>query len=223
LPFERDEEFLFLDLGAGTGLLSGMVAERFPGSRGVLVDASVEMLRVARRRFAGEPAGRFRYVVMDYAREGLPRARSANGGSPDGLSAGGYDAVVSALSVHHLVDGDKRELFGKVYEVLRPGGGFVNADQVLGETAEEERRNGEDWLRQAREAGVGEADLAASLERQKADRNATLPAQLAWLEEAGFEGVRSMYKAGRFAVYAGRKEGREPEGQARAGTEGVCG
>lgn len=206
LPFGRQEGLGFLDLGAGTGLLSAMVAEHYPRSRGVLVDASVEMLRVARRRFGGEPSGRFRYVVMDYAREGLPKARPTEGRSP-----GGYDAVVSALSVHHLVDGDKRELFGRVYEALAPGGVFVNADQVRGKTPEEDRRNFEDWLRRTREAGVSEGDLAASLERRKADRNATLAGQLAWMSEAGVEGGRCAYRDHGFAVYWGRKglHGRE--------------
>lgn len=195
LPFGRDEGFRVLDLGAGTGLLSAMIAERFPRSRATLVDLSVEMLRVARRRFANEPfgsggSGRFEFRVMDYARKPLPV---------------GYDAVVSALSIHHLTDGDKKELFEKAYDSLLPGGVFVNADQILGETAEEERRNHEDWLRRAREAGVSEADLAASLGRNKADRNSTLRAQLAWLGEAGFAGVECVYEDHRFAVYGGRK------------------
>jgi len=192
VPFETEEKIRVLDLGAGTGLLSAMVAERFPRSRVTLVDLSVEMLRVARRRFAGEPE-RFDFRTMDYARKPLPRI------------LGGYDLVVSALSVHHLTHGDKKGLFQRVHGSLAGGGHFINADQISGETPEEETLYSEWWLRRVREAGVSEEDLASALSRMRADRNATLGAQLGWLGQAGFEGIRCSYKDHRFAVYNGRK------------------
>jgi len=207
VPFEGEEEIRVLDLGAGTGLLSAIVAERFPRSHVTLVDLSVEMLRVARRRFAGKP-GRFEFRTMDYARKPLPRI------------VAGYDLVVSALSVHHLTQGDKKELFEKLHDSLADGGYFVNADQVSGDTPEEERRYGEWWLQRVREAGVSEEDLASALSRMRADRNATLAAQLGWLQEAGFEGIGSSYKDHRFAVYNGRKghenskNGKDADGKA---------
>lgn len=192
VPFGRNEEIRVLDLGAGTGLLSAMVAERFPRSRVTLVDLSVEMLRVARRRFAGE-LGRFEFRTMDYARKPLP------------WGPRGYDLVVSALSIHHLTDGDKKELFEKAHDALAVGGYFVNADQARGASPEEEARYGEWWLLRVREAGVSQEDLAAALARMRADKNATLEAQMRWLVEAGFEAVRCAYKDHRFAVYGGHK------------------
>ena len=198
IPFEEDEPLRVLDLGAGTGILSAMVAGRYPNARLTLVDISVEMLRVARRRFAGE-IGRFEFRVMDHARKPLP-------GRPRG-----YDVVVSALSIHHLTHGDKRELFEKAYAALSNGGWFANADQVQGPTPEEEAEYGADWLRRVREAGVGEEELAAALVRMKADKNATLGAQMGWLADAGFGSVSSFYEDGRFAVYGGMKGKRRKE------------
>jgi tRNA (cmo5U34)-methyltransferase len=195
VPFRQDAQIQVLDLGAGTGLLSSMVAGRFPRSRVTLVDLSVEMLRVARRRLS-EGNGRFEFRNMDYARKPLPR---------------GYDLVVSALSIHHLTHGDKKELFEKVHDSLAEGGYFVNADQVQGETLEEETSYREWWLRRVREAGVSEGDLAAALSRMRADRNASLRAQLEWLAETGFESVRCAYTDHRFAVYGGRK-GKDSDG-----------
>jgi tRNA (cmo5U34)-methyltransferase len=205
VPFAEEREIKVLDLGAGTGLLSAMVAGRFPRSRVTLVDLSVEMLRVARRRLDGKP-GRFAFRTMDYARKPLPQ------------TDGGYDLVVSALSVHHLTHGDKRELFEKAGRSLAVGGYFVNADQTAGDTPEEESLYGEWWLRRVREAGVSEVDLASALLRMRADRNATLDAQLRWLGEAGFEDVGCRYKDHRFAVYSGKKgyeiseDGRDEDG-----------
>ena len=189
IPFRAEEPIRVLDLGAGTGLLSAEVAGRFPRATVTLVDLSVQMLRVARRRFAGSP-GRFEFRVMDFARKDLPK---------------GYDLVVSALAVHHLTDGDKRELFEKVRGALVGGGLFVNMDQVLGETPEEEAAYERWWLGGAKEAGASEEDLAAAFRRMRADKSATLEAQLRWLEEAGFEGVGCAHKDHRFAVYGGRK------------------
>ena len=195
VPFARDAQIRVLDLGAGTGLLSSMVAGRFPRSRVTLVDLSVEMLRVARRRLS-EGNGRFEFRNMDYARKPLPS---------------GYDLIVSALSIHHLTHGDKRELFEKVHDALAEGGYFVNADQVQGETLEEETSYREWWLRRVREAGVSEGDLTAALSRMRADRNATLQAQLGWLAETGFDAVRCAYADHMFAVYGGRK-GKDSDG-----------
>jgi tRNA (cmo5U34)-methyltransferase len=189
LPFGVEEPVKVLDLGAGTGLLSAEIAGRFPRARITLVDLSVEMLRVARRRFAGEP-DRFEFRVMDFARKELPA---------------GYDLVASALSIHHLTDGDKRELFEKAHGALVPGGLFVNLDQVLGATPEDEAGYEKWWLRSAREAGATEEDLAGAFRRMRADKNATLADQLRWMEEAGFEGVGCARQDHRFAVYGGRK------------------
>jgi len=189
IPYGRDAPIRVLDLGAGTGLLSDMVARSFPQASISLVDLSPGMLEVARRRFAGEPS-RFDVRVMDYTREPL---------------SGRYEAVVSALSIHHLDASEKRDLFRKIYGVLRDGGVFINADQVLGSTPEIEARYREAWLRQVRERGVSEGDLAAALGRMKEDKPSTLDEQKAWLEEAGFEQVDCLYKSYGFAVYGGYK------------------
>ena len=190
IPYGAADGFRVLDLGAGTGLLSAVVAEAYPNARLTLVDFSPRMLEEARRRFASSGEGRIELSVLDYAKEPLP---------------GEYEVVVSALSIHHLEDEDKRRVFGKVYGVLVGGGVFVNADQVLAPTPEIEGRYHEWWLREAHERGVSEEHLAASLERIKQDKNATLEAQMEWLREAGFEAVDCPYKNRRFAVYGGRR------------------
>ena len=189
IPHERDAAIRVLDLGAGTGPLSALVARAFPRARITLVDASPEMLGVARRRFADEPE-RVEMRIMDYAREPLP---------------GEYEVAVSALSIYHLDGTGKRELFRKVYGALCDGGVSVNADQVLGSTPEIEARYRETWLRQVRERGVGEEDLAAALVRMWEDKPSTLEEQKAWLEEAGFRQVDCPYRNYSFAVYGGCK------------------
>ena len=113
--------------------------------------------------------------------------------------------MVSALAIHHLEDAGKRELFKAIFAALKPGGVFVNAEQVLGPTPAVERRYRESWLRRVRELRVSEDDLAAALARMKLDRCATVAAQLEWLREAGFIDADCAYKDGMFAVIGASK------------------
>jgi tRNA (cmo5U34)-methyltransferase len=100
-----------LDLGAGTGLLARQVASAYPDAELTLLDGAPAMLDQA-----GTALGdRAYYVTADLA---------------DPLPSGPWDAVVSALAIHHLDDGDKRALFGRVHQALGSGGMFVNAEQV---------------------------------------------------------------------------------------------
>jgi tRNA (cmo5U34)-methyltransferase len=172
-----------LDLGAGTGLLSGMVAAAHPGAELVLVDGAPAMLDRARERLREHPAAA--YVVADLR---------------DGLPPGPFDAVVSALAIHHLPDADKRALLGRILAALRPGGVFSWAEQVAGPTPDLERRYVERWIARCRAAGVDEDALAESLDRQKLDLHLPEGPQLAWLAEAGFGTVDLAFKDERFAV-----------------------
>lgn len=177
-----------LDLGAGTGLLAAMVRRAFSGMRFDLVDIAPAMLERARQRFAGESG--ISIAVADYA--------TAELGGP-------YDLVVSALSIHHLDDGAKRGLFARVLAALRPGGLFVNVEQVLAPTPLLEARAHDRWRAQALALGASEAALAAAEARMAHDRCATLENQLGWLRAAGFAEVDCAFKSWRFAVYSGRR------------------
>lgn len=196
VPIEGDAEVRVLDLGAGTGLLSEMAAERYPSAEITLIDFSENMTNIARQRLAG-CGDRFRFVVADYLEEPFPEQ---------------YHLVVSALSIHHLQDEHKQRLFRKVHDSLTPGGVFVYADQVLGPTPEIEERYREDLVRRVRERGIEEEALERVAQKMKESGSHTfeapLTAQIHWLAEADFEAVDCFYKRGRFAVFGGRKPGR---------------
>src|SRR6267378_7101678 len=189
LPFGADDRFELLDLGAGTGLLSAMIAEAFPNARLTLFDLTPEMLTIARQRL--KPLGkRVKFVTADFAKAAPSKP---------------YDAVVSALAIHHLPDSGKRHLFSDIFKYLTAGGVFINADQVAGETAAIDRRSHDLWIKRARELKAGERDLNAALERMKQDLPATVGQQLAWMREAGFVEVACSYRNLIFAVLSGTK------------------
>jgi tRNA (cmo5U34)-methyltransferase len=178
-----------LDLGAGTGLLSAEVTAAFPGVSIDLLDGSEAMLTEARERL-GPAVGAVH--VGDMA---------------DALPDGPFDAVVSALAIHHLEHADKRALFTRVLTVLRPGGVFVNAEQVTAPTPELTDIYEARWEQECRANGATEQELADTYERMRRhDRCIDVEPQLAWLRAAGFASVDCVYKYWRFAVMAGFKE-----------------
>lgn len=100
-----------LDVGCGTGRLLERVAQRLPGIELAGVDASVEMVEVARRK---NPDARFEIARA----ERLP------------FAAGVFDAAATTISMHHWTDPPAG--LHEVGRVLRPGGTLVVADFYKG-------------------------------------------------------------------------------------------
>ena len=185
IPSDADD---ILDLGAGTGLLSAFIRARFPDACLHMIDNSEPMLAKARERFSRDQETVFQ--LADYT--------TAQWGSQ-------YDAIVSALSIHHLEDPAKQLLFHKIYAALKPGGVFINAEQVLGPTAALEARYKQLWLEQVRALGATEQQIADSLYRQQEDRCASVENHLTWLRAAGLADADCWFKDNRFAVLAATK------------------
>lgn len=202
IPFTTDAKIQVLDLGSGTGLFGAMIAKAFPAARLHLTDISEAMLAQARQRFEGNPC--VTYSLQEHS----------------SLSATSeFDLVISALSIHHLEDSDKRTLFRKIYEALRPGGMFINVDQALAPTCSGEEQYERKWLEDAKANGASEFSVTQARERMREDKNALLADQLTWLEEAGFEDVDCWYKRFRFVVYGASKRighGAAPDGNSAA-------
>jgi len=188
-----------LDLGAGTGLLAAELLRRLPGARLTLLDFSEEMLARARDRFAGGPGA---------PPGGLAAGVTIRVGDYLGAALDGpWDAVVSALSIHHLQDQEKHRLYGRVREALAPGGIFVNADNVRDEDPAVQARDRAAWIDVIRASGLPEAELEAALKRTEVDVLAPLELQLGWLRGHGFAEVGCAYKWRHFAVFSGRRPG----------------
>jgi len=190
IPFARQRELRIMDLGAGTGYFSALIADRFPNAQLVLIDISAEMLRIAEQKIDQLDHQRVSFLQADYLHADFH---------------GTYDLVVSSLSIHHLDDSEKLALFARIFNVLEPGGTFVNCDQVQGENTFADKLFRRTWLQQVTENGVDEQTLQAALERMQEDRPAPVSAQLQWLQDVGFVDVSSWYQYYGFAVYSGAK------------------
>lgn len=177
-----------LDIGAGTGLLTKFLFEKYPEAEFTLIDMSEEMLKVAKSRFEGHR--NFKYITADYTTHDFSDS---------------FDLVVSSLSIHHLEDEDKEGLYKKIYDALNPEGIFLNADQVIGSTHKLDKDYQMNWMKIIDNSDLSEAEKAAAAERMKFDKPATLEDNLKWLRNFGFEDVDVYYKYYNFVIFYAKK------------------
>jgi tRNA (cmo5U34)-methyltransferase len=194
LPFGEQEEFTFLDLGAGTGAASRAILGQHPRSTAILADFSTQMMAAGEQDM--QPfAGRYRYVEFDMTTGEWPAAIPA-----------ALDAVVTSMCVHHLPDERKQGLFAEIFDHLVPGGWYVNYDPVLAADPVVEAT----WQR------VNDYDNpeAASKrlhhtpqEQARYDNHVRyiipLPQQLEYLQSAGFRGIDVYWKQLENVIYGG--------------------
>jgi len=66
ISFHSEDPFAALDLGAGTGLLTSLILNKFPKAKLTVLDISEEMLAKARERFKGNCQVHFSAVDCYY-------------------------------------------------------------------------------------------------------------------------------------------------------------
>lgn len=172
-----------LDLGAGTGLLSYYWYKECPSAEYVLVDIADEMLEISKKRFAG--IDRVQHKVLDYTRE---------------LPEGNFDAIISALSIHHLKDAQKEELFKRIYNKLPAGGVLANYDQFCAGTANMNKWFDLYWEQQLLASGLTERDIELWKERRKLDKECSVEAQMEMLYRCNFSEIKCLYSYHKFSV-----------------------
>jgi tRNA (cmo5U34)-methyltransferase len=167
-----------LELGCGGGHLTRRTLDAFPAAEVVAVDLSREMLQMTR-------------PLAEPTRLGLVR----NDFGHLCFRPGAFDLVVSSISIHHIVDADKRSLFRNVHQSLAPGGAFCYSDQFSGETAEIYQKHIDRWRAEARKLGASEAEWAEWMRHHdEDDHHATVSQQMAWLGESGFGTVDCVWR-----------------------------
>jgi SAM-dependent methyltransferase len=196
LPFNASDAFTFLDLGAGTGAASRALLAEYPSAFALLGEYSSQMAAEGERQMTSF-SGRYRYVELDMLAPAWPAT------VPKSL-----DAVISALSIHHLPDEQKRATFERIYRRLAPGGWYLNFDPVRAPTAaleaEWERIND----RYDPEAAYKRTHRTPQ-EQARYENHVRymipLEPQLEWLREAGFQNIDVFWKRLDWVIYGGSK------------------
>lgn len=204
IPAERDEPFVGVEIGTGTGWLSEAMLREFYEARMIGLDGSSRMLNKAGELLApyGERAELRTFRLEDSSwMEDLPSAR----------------VFLSSLVLHHLDGAGKRELFGGILSCLEPGGALLLADLMQPRTERARMHSATAWEQEigyrSREI-YGDERAREFFEREQwniykypdpMDMPSTLPEQLRWMEETGFEGVDVFWARAGHALLGGYK------------------
>ncbi len=193
-----------LDLGCGDGVLAAAVLDRFPGATAVGVDFSESMLAAGRARFASRPES-VQWILADYGQDDWTKAV---------VSSGPFDVVVSGFSIHHQVDAIKRRIYGDCFDLLVPGGVFLNLEHVspgsTWDAAAAETQMIDHLHAHARAGGDSRSREAIAAEfhhrpDKAANKLSSVAAQCAWLRSIGFVQVDCFFRQFEFAVFGGRR------------------
>jgi tRNA (cmo5U34)-methyltransferase len=249
LPYSPDAAVSVLDLGAGFGAVTEQILEHYQRATVTCVDGSQAMVAHAAERLRkygervkilkadlAEPSW-FRILLKPTApsvesTETAPRSavsqgraqpaaalRKAEGNEWGRGESAIFDAAVSAIAIHHLSHQRKRELDREVFQLLAPGGIFLNNDvvttppalkarfEVLNLAAIQEQERAQRGV--ARTSEQIQAEMREQLRLaggQHQSHIASLSDQLAWLTEAGFKSVDCYWRYLDLAIFGGVKE-----------------
>jgi SAM-dependent methyltransferase len=192
----------FLDLGSGAGALSTALLQQFPDAEAVLVDFSAPMLDAAREYFSEPP---HRLIQADF--DDPAWVEVVEPYAP-------FDAVVSGYAIHHSPDDRKRDIYRHVFDLLAPGGCFVNVEHVKPASAWVGHLNDELFVDSIHahhlRTGSGKSRRQVAEEYvYRPDKQANILApvedQCDWLRAIGFDDVDCYFKVFELAVFGGRK------------------
>jgi tRNA (cmo5U34)-methyltransferase len=194
----------FLDLGCGDGILGAALLGSYPESRGVLADFSEPMLAQARERLQ-EFALQLEFLNLDYADPAWVEAVQ---------HAGPFDAIVSGYSIHHQPDERKKAIYAGIFDLLQPGGWFVNIEHIapastVAKSLFENHFIDALYTRDSQSGGAQTREQVAKAFLDSPERAANIltpvDAQCDWLRGMGFEEVDCYCRIYELAVFAGRK------------------
>jgi ubiquinone/menaquinone biosynthesis C-methylase UbiE len=192
---------VILDLGCGDGIVGAAARQLWPDAELILLDFSAAMLESARSRFAAN--AKTSLIEADF---GDPEWVNRLPNQPD--------IVLSGYAIHHQEDDRKQALYREIFDVLSPGGCFINIEHVAPATPAISALNDDLFVNtlEAHQRAIGSSlsrdEIAASFYNRPdkaANRLSPVWQQLEWLREIGFVDVDCGFKVFELAVFGGRK------------------
>ncbi len=191
IPFENSRPIKVMDLGCGTGNITREVKKRYPHARVTCLDLAEPMIKIAQHKLAEYDD--IQYKVGDFSSFQFDD---------------GYDLIISSLALHHLkTDADKIAVYQKIYDALREGGVFLNADKVLASNQYLETVSITHWKEWMRKRNISEKDIEEVWlpTYYEEDFPAHLISHIDWLRKIGFKDVDITWKYVMGAVFGGVK------------------
>ncbi len=203
-----------VELGAGSGRFLEKVLSADPLSTCCWVDSSADFQRLAPSRLA-RFNDRVEYVLVPFEEDWGSRI------------GGKIDAIVSFSAIHHLTSVEKRGVYQRCFDRLRPGGWFFNSDEMKGSGHDAYLNSLLFWVRHAENAKAslphGEMNYydrwmfhfdkwrqrnVDNIHAPKAkgdDIHDSFMDQIQWLQDIGFVDVDLFVKYHLWCVIGGRK------------------
>ncbi len=202
------KEITVLDLGAGSGILLNKIGTEF-NSKIYWQDFSEDFMNVARKK---PTSNKTTYIISDLNQKEWNKDITAK-----------FDVIVSSNAIHHLKNERKKELYAEIFEMLTPGGIFINADEVKGESDSiylmylnfwnnhvNEQYNKGKVSKQMKEIWDKYVDRNITnfgmVEENPKDIHAQLVKQLNWMQEIGFGNLECFWKNYLWAIFGGFKK-----------------
>ena len=193
---------MVLDLGASRGEGVNRLIERYGArNRYHLVETSAPMAEVIRGRFSGLIEAGIVTVYEEDLRSFFPP-----------VVPGSVDVVLCVLTLMFVPVQYRQEILRTSYEAVRPGGGIILVEKILGTGADAERFMVEFYHTLKREHGYSREQVEAksrSLESVLVSNSEQENKEM--LLGAGFKEVNCFWKWMNFAGYLGLKEAKEKQ------------
>ena len=198
----RPQVSRFLDLGCGNGILGRAIHAEYPDAKGIFLDFSKSMIEAAKSQQVDKPEN-LEFIIQDFGVKNwvdcfADRER--------------FDVIVSGFAIHHQPDERKREIYQEIYELLQPGGVFLNLEHISSSSALIEELF-EDLMMDSLYAFHHSQGSEKSKEQiaqdyyKRPDKNANILApvelQCNWLREIGFLHVDCYMKIFELALFGG--------------------
>jgi len=193
----------FLDLGCGDGILGRNVFTNWPNSKGIFLDFSEPMIKEAKQK-CGEYRNQSSFIIQDFGRNDW--VESISNYIP-------LDLVVSGFSIHHQDNDNKKRIFNNIFhQILKPGGMFINLDQVASPTIDNGKIFDEffiDYLEKFHRKSDPNTSIGNIVKEYYNDKKSNILApiedQCNWLKEIGFINVDCYFKVFELSVFGGVK------------------
>jgi tRNA (cmo5U34)-methyltransferase len=194
----------FMDLGCGDGILAAAILSEYPEATGVLVDFSMPMINAALHNLK-DYTHTIHFVTLNYADPSWFNMVAQRGP---------FDVVVSGYSIHHQTDEQKKQVYADIFDLLEPGGVFINMEHVASPspwltTLHDTFFIDSLWVSQVGDEKPKSRAQVAQEYHSRADKEANvltpLERQCHWLRQIGFEDVDCYFKAFELAIFGGRR------------------
>ncbi|UCD27776.1 MAG: class I SAM-dependent methyltransferase [Planctomycetota bacterium] len=126
--FPRHMKVYILDLGGGPGSLAFRSLEYYPNAHIVVADADRVLLTIG-QNIARQKSANIQFLRVDIRQTGWWESYQTT-----------FNLVLSATALHWLNTENLAQVYQRIYQVLKPGGWFMNSDHIASDNPKTQSR-----------------------------------------------------------------------------------